>query len=144
MLELLFDSSAIVHMEFIPEGVTVNKHYYKEILRHLRNSVRHKRPELWHRKNWLLLHDNALAHHSVLLQEELVKQQVTVLPHPPYSPDLAACNFFFFPLLKEKLLGCRYQLAKEIITATREAYRTFLQISFSSISSSYNNVGRFA
>jgi hypothetical protein len=30
MLELFFDSSGIVYMEFIPEGVTVNKHRYKE------------------------------------------------------------------------------------------------------------------
>jgi hypothetical protein len=33
VLELFFDSSGIVHMEFIPEGVTVNKYLYKEILR---------------------------------------------------------------------------------------------------------------
>jgi hypothetical protein len=37
MLEMFFDSSGIVHMEFIPEGTTVNKHHYKEILHHLRN-----------------------------------------------------------------------------------------------------------
>jgi hypothetical protein len=46
MLELFFNSSGIVHMEFIPEGVTVNKRRYKEILRCLQNSIRHKRPEL--------------------------------------------------------------------------------------------------
>jgi hypothetical protein len=33
MLELFFDSSGIVHMEFIPEGATVSKHRYEEILR---------------------------------------------------------------------------------------------------------------
>jgi hypothetical protein len=46
MLELFFSSSGIVHMEFIPEGATVNKHRYKEILRCLHNSVRLKHPEL--------------------------------------------------------------------------------------------------
>jgi hypothetical protein len=68
-LELFFDSSGIVHMEFIPEGVTVNKHHYKEILHCLHSSVHHKHSELWHRKNWLLLHGNAPAHCSVLVQE---------------------------------------------------------------------------
>jgi hypothetical protein len=48
MLELFFNSSGIVHMEFIPEGATVNKHNYKEILHHLYNSLH---PELRHRKN---------------------------------------------------------------------------------------------
>jgi hypothetical protein len=33
MVELFFDSSGIVHVEFIPEGATVNKHRYEEILR---------------------------------------------------------------------------------------------------------------
>jgi hypothetical protein len=125
MLELLFDSSGIVHMEFIPEEVTLNKHCYKEILHRLHNSNRHKRPELWRRKNGLLLYDNATAYCSVLVQEELAKQQVTALPHYPYSPDLALCDFFFFPCLKERLCGCRFQSVEEIITATKEAVRDF-------------------
>jgi hypothetical protein len=36
------DSSGTVHMEFIPEGATVNKHRYKEILRCLCSSIDHK------------------------------------------------------------------------------------------------------
>jgi hypothetical protein len=103
--ELLFNSSGTVHMEFIPEGATVNKHCYKEILRCLCSSFHRKCPELCHRKNWLLLHDSTPAHRSVLVQEELAKQ-VSVLPHPPYSLDLTVCNLFFFPHLKEKLHGC--------------------------------------
>jgi hypothetical protein len=34
--------------------------------------------------------------------------------HLPYSPDLAACDFFFFPRLKEKLRWRRFQSAEEI------------------------------
>jgi transposase len=110
-------------MEFIPEAGTVNKHGYKDIFRRLRNSVRRKLPEHWRRENWLLLQDNAPAHRSVFAQEELVKQQATVLPHPPYSPDLAPCDFFFFSRLKGKVRGRRFQSTEEIITATREAVR---------------------
>jgi histone-lysine N-methyltransferase SETMAR len=105
MLELFFDSSGIVHMEFIAEGVTVNKHHCKEVHRCLCSSVHCKHPKLWCRKNWLLLHDNAAAHRPVLVQEVLAKQQVIILPHPPYSTDLTPCNFFFFSVLKEKLRG---------------------------------------
>jgi hypothetical protein len=39
MLELFFNSSGIVHMEFIPVGATVNKHHYKEILHRLCNPI---------------------------------------------------------------------------------------------------------
>jgi hypothetical protein len=57
----------------------------------------------------------------LLVQEELPKQQVTILPRHPCSLDLAPCDFFFFPRLKEKLRGRRFLSAKEIVAATREA-----------------------
>jgi hypothetical protein len=75
MLETFFDSSGIIRVEFIPEREIVNKYPYKKILRLLRNSVRRKRPEFWRKENWLLLHDIAPAHRSVLVQEELANNR---------------------------------------------------------------------
>ena len=46
MLELFFDSTGIVHTEFIPEGAAVNKTRYKKILGCLRDWIRRKLPEL--------------------------------------------------------------------------------------------------
>jgi hypothetical protein len=60
-------------------------------------------------------------HKGFACQEELPKKQVTVSPHHPCSLDLAPCDFFFFPRLKEKLHGHRFLLAEEIVAATREA-----------------------
>jgi hypothetical protein len=97
-----FDSSGIFHMDFIPEGMTVNKHCYKEILHCLCNSICCKCPALWRRKNWLLLYNNAPAYRSVLVQEQLAKQHVTILPHPPHSPDLTPCDLFFLSPLERK------------------------------------------
>ncbi|KAJ4441242.1 hypothetical protein ANN_11093 [Periplaneta americana] len=77
MLELFFDSNGIVHMEFIPQGATVNKTRYKEILGHLRDSIYRKRPELWRRKNVLLLHDNTLAHRSILVLQNLTDPDIS-------------------------------------------------------------------
>jgi hypothetical protein len=34
---------------------------------------------------------------------------MTVVPHPPYSPDLAPSDFFLFPKPKMKLKGTRFQ-----------------------------------
>jgi hypothetical protein len=108
----VFDSSGIVHTEFIPEWMTVNNHCYREIPRHLYNSMHCKCPELWYRKQWLLLHDIALAHRSILVPEELAKKQGTILPHPPYSLGLTSCNFFFVPSLKVEQHGHRFQLTR--------------------------------
>jgi hypothetical protein len=46
--------------------------------------------------------------------------------------------------VKEKLLGLRFHSTEEIITATREAIQDLLQISISSVSRSYTEVGRLA
>jgi len=37
-----------------------------------------------------------------------------VVPHPPYSPDLAPADFFLFPKLKITLKGRRFQSLEEI------------------------------
>jgi hypothetical protein len=33
----------------------------------------------------------------------LARKQITVLKHPPYSPDLAPSDFFLFPNMEEIL-----------------------------------------
>jgi hypothetical protein len=51
---------------------------------------------------------------TVLTQQFLAKYNMAVIPHPPYSPDLAPCDFFLFPKLKLKLKGRRFDTIKEI------------------------------
>jgi hypothetical protein len=45
---------------------------------------------------------------------------MTVVPHPPYSPDLAPCDFSLYPRLKIKLKGCRFDTT-EVIKAESQA-----------------------
>jgi transposase len=35
-------------------------------------------------------------------------QNITVLEHPPYSPDLAPCDFYLFPKIKSVLKGTHF------------------------------------
>jgi hypothetical protein len=39
---------------------------------------------------------------------------ITVLPEPPYSSDLALADFFLFPKLKSSLKGRWFQMIQEI------------------------------
>jgi len=57
----------------------------------------------WKTNSWFLHHDNAPAHPSVLVKDFLAKNNVTTLEHPPYSPDLAAADFYLFPGMKSAL-----------------------------------------
>ena len=54
---------------------------------------------------WFLHHDNAPSHTSFAVREFLAQNNITTLPHPPYSPNLALCDFFLFPKLKSYLKG---------------------------------------
>jgi transposase len=93
--------------------LTVNKEFYLEVLRCLQELIRKKRPESWKAKQWILHHDNALAH-SLLVQDFLTKMDTTVIPQPPYSPHLASADFFLFPKLKSTLKGGRFDTIEEI------------------------------
>lgn len=48
------------------------------------------------RGRWILHYDNAPAHTSFVVVEFLGRNSITVTEHPPYSPDLASCDFFLF------------------------------------------------
>ena len=94
MLTVFFDSMGVVNHEFLPQGRTVNKEYYLEVTQRLREAVRKKRPDAWRENRWML-HDNAPSHSSYLVRDFLAKHATTVLPQPPYSPDLAPADFCF-------------------------------------------------
>ena len=47
-----------MHYEFAPRGQTINKEYYVEVLKRLRDAVRKKRPRFWSSGDWLLHHDD--------------------------------------------------------------------------------------
>ena len=57
---------------------------------------------------------NAPAHTALSIREFLAKKNIPVLPHPPYSPDLAPCNFSLFPKLKSKLKGHHFGTMENI------------------------------
>ena len=103
MLICFFVQEGIVHREFVPPGMTVNADFYCDVLRRLRENVRRKRPQKWRNQNLIIHHDNAPAHRSFKVSQFLAKNNKTVITHPPYSPDLAPCDFFLFPKLKLKL-----------------------------------------
>jgi hypothetical protein len=95
-------------------GQMVNKQLYQEVLARLKDAVCRKRPALWENQIWMLHHNNAPAHASLLTRSYLSEHQTTVVPYPPYSLDLAPPDFFLFLKLKTTLKGCHFQTIEEI------------------------------
>jgi histone-lysine N-methyltransferase SETMAR len=108
----------------------VKKELYQDVLARLSYVVRKKRPELWENQTWMLYHVNTPAHASLLIHSYLAKHQISVVPHPPYSPDLTPADFFLFPKLKTTLKGRRFQTIAEIQENAIRELRAITQSAF--------------
>jgi len=115
MLTIFFDSRGVVHHKYAPQGQKINKEYYLEILRRLRDAVRSKRPEPWATGTWQLHHDNAPDHSSQMIEIFLAKHNIPVARKTPYSPDMAPYDYWLFFHLKSKLKRTRFESRDNII-----------------------------
>ena len=110
-------------MHWVPMGQTVNKVYYVEVLREFSKRVCLKRPALFKSGQWHFHQDNAPVHNSILVTDYLTKMDIKTVPQPPYSPNLAPCDFWLFP----KLRGCRYETIEEMKEAVTKVIGTLTQ-----------------
>ena len=66
-----------------------------------------KRFVLVNRRN-VVLHDNARPHTARVTQEHFFELGWSILPHPPYSPDLSPSDYHLFRSLKNSLMGTNF------------------------------------
>ena len=99
-------------------GETINSDAYIKTLQKLKQRywrVRHNRNP----GDKLIQHDNASPHTSLRTQEAIAKFGWTVLPYPPYSPDLAPSDFHLIGPLEDALNGTRLEDDESVINAVR-------------------------
>jgi histone-lysine N-methyltransferase SETMAR len=80
------------------------------------NAIRKERPDFF-REKLFLLQDNARPHTTKMAMDTLTEIGRTPLEHPPYSPDLAPCDFCAFPTMKKELQGKKFRSDQEGKTA---------------------------
>ncbi|UYV64611.1 hypothetical protein LAZ67_3001306, partial [Cordylochernes scorpioides] len=112
MIIVFFDIRGIVHCEFVPQGQTVNSAFYLEVLRRLKRRIPRVRTDI--KDTVKLHHDNATSHTAFIITNFLARRNTSVIPHPPYSPDLAPCDFFLFPRLKREMKGKHWETVENI------------------------------
>ena len=127
ILTAFFDCNGLVHTEWKGRGESITSEEYCALLGQLRESIRRKRPQLWHMngdwRTFLLHHDNATPHTATITLASLGENHMDMVPHPPYSPDLAPSDYFLFPEIKSHLRGIAYRNIDQVQAAANEVMR---------------------
>ena len=98
MWYVTMDETWIHHFtpDYLKKRRIINSQYYMVLLVHLKEEIAKKRPQM-------------------------AELHFELLPHPPYSPDLAPSDYYLFADMKRMLQGKRFGSNEEVIDET-EAY----------------------
>lgn len=123
MCAVFCDINGIILNHMVPPKTTITGNYYATLLRsELLPAIKRKRPHLI-QSGFILHQDNAPSHCSHVVEDTTEKLGIELLPHAPYSPDLAICDFWLFPNLKNNLRGQRFESREELWVAMNKTLR---------------------
>lgn len=97
MLSVWWGVKGVVHWELLPTGSTITADLYCQQLDRVAAKLQGKQDKVY------FLHDNARPHVAKLTHEKLLQLGWAVLPHPPYSPDMAPTDYHLFRSLSNDL-----------------------------------------
>ena len=103
MCTVFWDRKGVILPDFLEPGQTINSDRYIATLTKLKARISRVRSE---KKTTFLLQHDVRPHTSLKTVEHIANLGWTVLPHPPYSPDLAPFDFHLFGPMK---VGLRAQ-----------------------------------
>ncbi len=133
MILVFFDAEGMIYW-----------HHCEEKIRHQRvlptsaeETKKAHQPEAPKTEHELVLHqDNVQLHTASLVMEWFQQNSIQLMAHPPYSPDIAPCNYWQFPVFKKALRGHHFKIDAKVIATvdaflrslpTEEFHKTFMQ-----------------
>lgn len=132
MFTVFFRSTGVVFVDCLESGKTICAKYYRDHC--LKPTIKKVMEERTNSgvKNMKILHDNAKPHIAKIVKTYLENEGITIIDHPPYSPDLAPCDFWLFSKLKQSLdshsdvESLKNQITEILETIPKEEYlKTF-------------------
>lgn len=121
MLCIWWDIHGPLHWELLPRNMTINSEVYCSQLERLADAIRTKRPQL---KKVRFLHDNARPHVAKLTRQKLLDLGWEILPHPPYSPDIAPSDYHLFRSMQNFFAGKQFADDAAVKTALEEFFES--------------------
>ena len=100
LLSVFFRSTGPVLIHSVKRGPTIDHQYYiNNCLKPVIDEIKNQRPFLGTRAI-KPHHDNGKAHIHEDVVNYLESEDITIMSHPPNSPDLAPCDFWLFDLIR--------------------------------------------
>ena len=129
MITLFFTVNGLALLDAKPSNQSINSEYFvNNVLVPLEQNVKASDAKK-HHKVFYVHFGNARAHTAKYANEHLSKFCLTLLPHPPYSPDLSPCDFGLFGTVKDSFQGRSFDSEKDLLDALYEFFsekpRTF-------------------
>lgn len=115
MLCIWWDQQGVIYYELLKPNETITGEVYRRQLMRLSRKLREKRPETATRHDCVILqHDNARPHVAEVVKTYLETLKWDVLPHPPYSPDLAPSDYYLFQSMQHGLADQHFSNFEEV------------------------------
>ena len=120
LLAIFWSFTGFYYVHAVPEGSRYNSDFIIDsLLPGIEEKISETRPVLRMAKTKLHW-DNARPHIAAKTLEQLAARNVILLPHPPYSPDVAPSDFFLFGYLKNCIEGMVFQDSDELVSTIWE------------------------
>lgn len=96
MLENWESAKTVLAPPLTNNRVTANAKFYETVLKRSTAAHQRVRPQMYRHGKWSLLRKYARPHTVIRLRNFLPEYYVTVIPHPPYLPDLLTADVSLF------------------------------------------------
>jgi histone-lysine N-methyltransferase SETMAR len=121
MASVFWDAKGILFIDYLQKGKTIKGEYYANLLNRLKTAIAEKRPGM-NKKKVLFHQDNAPVHSCTVAAQKIKELGFELVPHPPYSPDLAPSDFHLFPKLKIFLGGKKFCTNEALISTVNDYF----------------------
>ena len=113
MLRVFWDWNGIIHKKYMVKGIRINSRTYMMTLKRLEQQIAFN----GEKKVMLLQHEDARPHTNAATSAVWDSIKFEVVPHHPYSLDLAPPDFWLFETLKKYLEGNHFTCHEEVQAA---------------------------
>jgi histone-lysine N-methyltransferase SETMAR len=121
LLCVWWNYEGLIYYELVLDGRANNAEVYFEQLEKMYTVLLEKYPALLNRKRVLLQQDNACPHTAKKTLQKIEElEDIELLPHPAFIPDLEPSDYYLFRCMARFLHGKMFQSVAEMEIVVKE------------------------